>query len=58
MVLFSVILFVFALLAASGAIATSVSRALPRIDAVIASRGQPVVRVIRVGATRSGWNAA
>ncbi len=58
MVLFSTVLFLAALLAAFAAIGSSVLRALPRIDAVIASRGQPVVRAIRVGAPRSGWRAA
>jgi hypothetical protein len=32
--------------------------ALPRIDAVIASRGLPVKRNIRVGAPRTGWKLA
>ena len=55
MVLISTILFVAALLAAFAAIGFSVSGAMPRIDAVIASRGKPVVRTIRVGAPRTGW---
>jgi hypothetical protein len=55
MLLFSTVLFVAALLAAFATIGSSVLGALPRIDAVIASRGQPVVRTIRVGAPRSGW---
>lgn len=58
MVLVSTILFVAALLAAFAAIGFSVLGAMPRIDAVIASRGQPVVRIIRVGAPRSGWKLA
>ena len=55
MVLFSTVLFVAALLAAFAAIGFSVLGAMSRIDAVIASRGHPVVRTIRVGAPRSGW---
>jgi hypothetical protein len=58
MALFSAILFFAALAAAFTAIGSSVARALPRIDAVIASRGQPVVRTIRVGAPRNGWKLA
>jgi hypothetical protein len=58
MALFSTIIFVSAFLAAFAAIGSSVFRALPRIDAVIASRGEPVERVIRVGAPRSGWRLA
>ena len=58
MLLLSVLLFVFALIAAFGSIVGSVIRALPRIDAVIASRGQPVERRIRVGTPRSGWKLA
>lgn len=58
MALFSAILFFAAMLAAFAAIGSSVARALPRIDAVIASRGLPVVRVIRVGAPRTGWKLA
>lgn len=58
MILFSTVLFVAALLSAFAAIGFSVFGAMPRIDAVIASRGQPVVRTIRVGAPRSGWNLA
>jgi hypothetical protein len=58
MAFFSVIIFVSAFLAAFAAIGGSVFRSLPRIDAVIASRGQPVVRTIRVGAPRSGWKLA
>jgi hypothetical protein len=58
MALFSTIIFVSAFLAAFAAIGSSVLRALPRIDAVIASRGQPVERVIRVGEPRSGWKLA
>jgi hypothetical protein len=54
MALFSIILFFGALAAAFGAIGLSIRNALPRIDAVIASRGAPVVRVIRVGVPRSG----
>jgi hypothetical protein len=53
MLLFSTLLFIAALAAAFGSIAFSVARAMPRIDAVIASRGAPVNRVIRVGAPRS-----
>lgn len=56
MLLLSTVLFVAALLAAFAAIGSSVLHALPRIDAVIASRGQPVERTIRLGAPRSGWN--
>ncbi len=55
MVFFSTFLFFGALFASVAAIGFSVARALPRIDAVIASRGQPVVRTIRVGEPRSGW---
>ncbi len=58
MALFSTILFFAALLAAFAAIGTSVARALPRIDAVIASRGQAIERTIRVGAPRQGFNLA
>jgi hypothetical protein len=58
MALLSTILFVSAFMAAFAAIGSSVLRALPRIDAVITSRGQPVERVIRVGAPRSGWRLA
>jgi hypothetical protein len=58
MLLLSTILFVAAMIAACATIGLSVLRALPRIDAVIASRGQPVVRTIRVGAPRSGWKLA
>mgnify|MGYP003435821647 CR=1 FL=1 len=58
MALFSAILFFAALFVAFVAIGSSVTRALPRIDAVIASRGQPVVRVIRIGAPRTGWKLA
>jgi heme/copper-type cytochrome/quinol oxidase subunit 3 len=58
MALFSAILFFAALFAAFAAIGSSVIRALPRIDAVIASRGQAVERTIRVGAPRSGWKLA
>lgn len=58
MLLLSTVLFLAALLAAFAAIGSSVLRALPRIDAVIASRGQPVERTIRVGAPRRGWIAA
>jgi hypothetical protein len=58
MALFSTILFFAALIAAFAAIGSSVARALPRIDAVIASRGQPVERIIRLGAPRSGWKLA
>lgn len=58
MAIFSAILFFAALLAAFAAIGGSVARALPRIDAVIASRGQAVERVIRVGAPRTGWKLA
>ena len=58
MVLFSTVLFLAALLAAFAAIGFSVLGAMPQIDAVIASRGQPVVRTIRVGAPRSGWTLA
>lgn len=58
MALFSTIIFVSAFLAAFAAIGSSVLRALPRIDAVITSRGQPVERVIRVGTPRSGWKVA
>jgi hypothetical protein len=58
MVVFSTVLFVAALFAAFAAIGSSVMHALPRIDAVITSRGQPVVRTIRVGAPRSGWKLA
>jgi hypothetical protein len=58
MAIFSIILFVAALFAAFGAIGSSVLRALPRIDAVIASRGHPITRTIRVGAPRTGWKLA
>jgi hypothetical protein len=58
MALISTLIFVSAFLAAFAAIGGSVLRALPRIDAVIASRGAPVKRVIRVGAPRSGWKLA
>jgi hypothetical protein len=58
MALFSTIIFVSAFLAAFAAIGGSVLRALPRIDAVIASRGEPVERIIRVGAPRTGWRLA
>ena len=58
MVLVSTLLFLAALLAAFAAIGLSVLGAMPRIDAVIASRGQPVVRTIRVGAPRTGWTLA
>lgn len=58
MALFSTVLFFTAFFAAFAAIGSSVLRALPRIDAVIASRGQPVERVIRVGVARSGWKPA
>jgi hypothetical protein len=58
MALFSMIIFVSAFLAAFAAIGSSVLRALPRIDAVIASRGQPIERTIRVGAPRNGWKLA
>jgi hypothetical protein len=58
MALFSTIIFVSAFLAAFAAIGGSVLRALPRIDAVITSRGEPVERIIRVGAPRTGWRLA
>lgn len=58
MLLLSTVLFVAALLAAFAAIGSSVLSALPRIDAVITSRGQPVIRTIRVGAPRSGWTVS
>jgi hypothetical protein len=58
MALFSIIIFVSAFLAAFIAIGSSVFGALPRIDAVIASRGQPVKRNIRVGAPRTGLKLA
>lgn len=58
MVLISTLLFLSALLAAFATIGFSVLGAMSRIDAVIASRGQPVVRTIRVGAPRSGWKLA
>lgn len=58
MLLLSTVLFVAALLAAFAAIGSSVLSALPRIDAVIASRGQPIIRTIRVGAPRSGWTVS
>jgi hypothetical protein len=58
MALFSMIIFVSAFLAAFAAIASSVTRALPRIDAVIASRGYAVERKIKLGAPRSGWKLA
>lgn len=52
MALFSALLFFAALFAAFGSIASSILRALPRIDAVIASRGMPTHRVIRFGQPR------
>lgn len=55
MVLFSTVLFAAALIAAFASIGSSVLGALPRIDAVIESRGQPIIRTIRVGVPRSGW---
>jgi hypothetical protein len=58
MALFSILIFIAALFAAFGAISSSILRALPRIDAIIASRGQPVERTIRLGAPRSGWKLA
>lgn len=58
MALFSMIIFVSAFLAAFAAIGISVFRALPRIDAVIASRGQPVERTIRLGPPRTGLKLA
>jgi hypothetical protein len=58
MALFSTIIFFAAFFAAFAAIGSSVLRALPRIDEVIASRGAPVKRVIRVGAPRTGWKLA
>jgi hypothetical protein len=58
MALFSTILFFAALLAAFAAIGGSIARALPRIDAVITSRGLPVERTIRLGSPRSGWKLA
>ncbi len=54
MALFSILLFLGALLAAFCAIGLSVRNALPRIDAIIASRGEPVERIIRVGIPRTG----
>jgi hypothetical protein len=58
MALFSTIIFFAAFFAAFAAIGSSILRALPRIDEVIASRGAPVERVIRVGAPRTGWKLA
>lgn len=58
MALFSIILFFGALAAAFGAIGISIRNALPKIDAVIASRGAPPVRTIRVGTPRSGLQFA
>jgi hypothetical protein len=58
MALLSITLFIIALIAAFAAIAFSVARSMPRIDAVIASRGQPVVRTIRIGAPYSGFKLA
>jgi hypothetical protein len=55
MALLSITLFVVALISAFAAIGFSVERAMPRIDAVIASRGQPVMRTIRIGAPYSGF---
>jgi hypothetical protein len=58
MALFSVLIFVLAFFAAFAAIGSSVLRALPRIDAILMSRGQPIERTIRVGAPRNGWKLA
>lgn len=58
MALFSMIIFVSAFVAAFVAIGSSVFGSLPRIDAVIASRGLPVKRRIRVGAPRTGLKLA
>jgi hypothetical protein len=58
MIVFSVLVFLVAFVAAFLAIGSSVLRALPRIDEVIGSRGAPIKRTIRVGAPRSGWNIA
>jgi hypothetical protein len=58
MALLSTTLFFIALIAAFAAIGFSVARSMPRIDAVIASRGQPVVRTIRIGAPYSGFKLA
>ena len=58
MAFISVFLFVTAMLIAFGSIGISVARAMPRIDAVIASRGQVADRAIRIGTPRSGWKLA
>lgn len=58
MALFSVLIFIFAFLAAFIAIGSSILRAMPRIDAVISSRGKPATRVIRIGSPYNGWKAA
>jgi hypothetical protein len=58
MTLFATILFITALVAAFAAIGSSIARALPRIDAVISSRGQPVERTIRIGIPYNGWKLA
>ncbi len=54
----SVLIFAVAVFVAFGSIGFSVARARPRIDAVIASRGQAAVRTIRMGTPRSGWKLA
>lgn len=58
MALFSILIFIAALFAAFTAIGFSILHALPRIDAVIASRGEPIERTIRLGSPRSGWKLA
>jgi hypothetical protein len=58
MALFSALLFFAALFVAFAAIGSSVLRSMPRIDAVIASRGLPARRIIRFGTPRSGCRLA
>jgi hypothetical protein len=57
MAVISIILFALILMsfAATG---LSIMRAMPRIDAVIVSRGEPKTRTIRIGTPRSGWTLA
>jgi hypothetical protein len=58
MVLLSTIVFLVALFSAFGAIGVSVLGAKARIEAVLASRGQPRARTIRIGAPYSGCKLA
>jgi hypothetical protein len=58
MAFISILIFAVALFVAFGSIGFSVARALPRIDTVIASRGQAAARTIRIGTPRTGWKLA